>query len=261
MPIKDEQLMRSSISLYRDNFKTIILYAFVSMLPTLLISVIFGVVGKPSPEHFPSLSTPILLVTGVLFLAAIFSTLWVSLALLRVIAKRYRGESVLPFWQEISAVTPRVLPLIGSSICSVLAVVTGLILFIIPGIIVALWFAFSDIAVAIDGTGPIDSLKESKKIVEGRWFTIAGKLLVIGFVFGLPIWISNSVFSALGTYFINLTTNADAKTIIGILVLTLNTFINILFAPLFTIGKTIIYIEGKKDIIPMVQPTTPAPQM
>jgi flagellar biosynthesis protein FliR len=75
MPIKDEQLMRSSISLYRDNFKTIILYAFISMLPTLLISAIFGVVGKPSPENFSSLSTPILLVTGILFLAAIFSTL------------------------------------------------------------------------------------------------------------------------------------------------------------------------------------------
>ncbi len=56
-----------------------------------------------------------------------------------------------------------------------------MILFIIPGIIVAVWFGFSMYFVALEKIYFVNALKESKKLVVGRWW----KTLGMGALFGI----------------------------------------------------------------------------
>jgi uncharacterized membrane protein len=64
-------------------------------------------------------------------------------------------------------------------VCLALAVIAGLILFIVPGIILSLATIFSVYILIDKGYGPIEALKESARITKGHW----GKL----FLFSLAL--------------------------------------------------------------------------
>jgi len=65
---------------------------------------------------------------------------------------------------------------------NMLIVFLGLILFIIPGIIFAVWFSFSRFVLINEGQGVIASLKRSKELVRGRFWPVLGRYLVLFFV-------------------------------------------------------------------------------
>lgn len=67
--------------------------------------------------------------------------------------------------------------LLGVSLLSLLAVVIGFILLIVPGIIVALVLAFSGY-LAIEGRSPVEAMRESAALTKGNRF----KLFLIGLV-------------------------------------------------------------------------------
>lgn len=56
------------------------------------------------------------------------------------------------------------------------------LLFIIPGIIYSVFWAFTGMAVVLMGLAGNEALKKSKSLVEGRWFSVFGYLFAIGFV-------------------------------------------------------------------------------
>ena len=60
------------------------------------------------------------------------------------------------------------LPMIGTIILTALAVIGGLILFIIPGLIFAAWFSLASYAVVAEKKGPVDAMKRSKQLVKGH---------------------------------------------------------------------------------------------
>jgi len=63
---------------------------------------------------------------------------------------------------------PFVLPSLAMAILLVLAVVGGLILFIIPGLIFMAWFSLAPYAMVNEKLGAVASLKRSKELVKGR---------------------------------------------------------------------------------------------
>lgn len=69
-----------------------------------------------------------------------------------------------------------VLAVLLTAVC----VIVGLILFIIPGLIVAIMFAFVKLIVVDKGLGPIEAMRESARITKGyRWELFALFLLLI----------------------------------------------------------------------------------
>lgn len=60
-----------------------------------------------------------------------------------------------------------------------LVTVLGLILLIIPGIIVMVWFGFSHYILVAEGVKGIDAMKQSKALVKGRWFPVFFRMLVL----------------------------------------------------------------------------------
>lgn len=59
-----------------------------------------------------------------------------------------------------------------------LAITLGALLFLVPGILLAGWFLFSDIAI-IKGARITESLEKSKQLVHGRWWAVVGRFIVI----------------------------------------------------------------------------------
>jgi uncharacterized membrane protein len=73
-----------------------------------------------------------------------------------------------PFWKYL-----------GASILYALALVVGLILLIVPGIIFALMFMFTTFLVIDRELGPIEAMKESNRITHGHKWSLLGFTLVL----------------------------------------------------------------------------------
>lgn len=69
-----------------------------------------------------------------------------------------------------------------SHLFSGLLIFLGLILLIIPGIILAIWFSLVSYVVVIEKTGPIEALKRSKKLVESHFWAVLGRMALILFL-------------------------------------------------------------------------------
>jgi uncharacterized membrane protein len=73
-----------------------------------------------------------------------------------------------PFWKYL-----------GASILYALALVVGLILLIVPGIIFALMFMFTTFIVIDRELGPVEAMKESNRITYGHKWSLLGFTLVL----------------------------------------------------------------------------------
>jgi len=76
------------------------------------------------------------------------------------------------------------IPLIGTWILQMLAIMGGLILLIIPGIIFSFWFCLSSHAVVIGGESGRAALSRSKKLMKGS----IGTVIALGLVLGVIQW-------------------------------------------------------------------------
>ncbi len=76
------------------------------------------------------------------------------------------------------------LPLIGTWALQMLAIVGGLILLIIPGILCMFWFSLSSHTVVIGGESGRAALARSKKLMKGN----IGAMIALGMVLGVIQW-------------------------------------------------------------------------
>jgi len=58
--------------------------------------------------------------------------------------------------------------------------VLGLVLLIIPGILVLVWFNFAGFEMILKGSGIKESMLNSKKLVNGRFWKVFGRMVVFG---------------------------------------------------------------------------------
>ncbi len=94
---------------------------------------------------------------------------------------------------------PYILPLIGIGILTGLAIIGGLILFIIPGLIFAAWFSLGFFVLLDENKGVVDSMKRSKELVKGHVWEMWGVLALpslVGIFNVIPVlgWIVSLVF-------------------------------------------------------------------
>jgi len=87
-------------------------------------------------------------------------------------------------------------------------IILGLFLFIIPGLIISIYLAFSTFVFIDEGKTNMEALKRSWNLVKGNWWKVLGRWLLLSivlfFVFVLLGSINNllgSIFSALSTPF------------------------------------------------------------
>lgn len=242
-------LIKSSLDLYRKNWKLFLKYTLWLYIPSLALSLVALAITMlsnllPGEKLGGTLSAIIFLVT---ILAAGVFAIWVTVAYLRVIAKSYTNKKIDSLDQELKAAKQLIIPTITAGILVVLAVLGGSLLFIVPGIIFSIWFTFSAHSVAIEGHGAVAAMKHSKSIVEGRWWKIFWLLfastalyllvLTVGeFIINTPfslvknVLISNTIITSISDFFMSL----------------MAMILNFVFVPLVYSTQTILYMELRK---------------
>lgn len=82
------------------------------------------------------------------------------------------------------------------SILTGLAVIGGLILLVIPGIIFMIWFAFGYFILVLEGKRGTEAMKASREYVRGKWFAVFGRILVLMVVLMLVSGVVAGILSA-----------------------------------------------------------------
>lgn len=235
------ELLGQTWELYKTNFRLLIGYSAWMLVPlviSVLITVAFGSEGQEVNEF----------VTGLLNL---FVFTWLSIIFI-LITLRLASEKKVKI-RSMSAQAWKVfVPYLLLLVLKSIAVGVGFLLLIVPGLILSIWWLFADMTLISKGTGVIDSLKQSRELVRGRWWPVFGRnlggILTIAIIYIVILAVIMLILSAVfgGDPFSFLDTPATLMETVIVQIM------DILFVPLFVMYVTLLY----KNVL-----DTPAPNV
>ena len=76
----------------------------------------------------------------------------------------------------------------------------GLLVFIVPGIIIAVRLSFYCFFIVLDGLTPVDALKKSAQVTKGYTWQIANALIVVGFLLVASLLLIQLFLNEIGLY-------------------------------------------------------------
>ncbi len=147
-----------------------------------------------------------LIVMIVFLIATIYVSVWSQAALTLAVRSGEKSD-----WQSFFKQSQDKVPtLFWASILTGLVVLVGFILIVIPGVIFAIWFAFTSFFIMYENKGVIDSMKASKELVKDnvfnlfvRWIAliVAGLIIsvVAGAIAGSNLLVANIISAAVST--------------------------------------------------------------
>lgn len=165
-------------------------FLIIEILPVLLMT---GFVF--ATKFFLITDSLLLIIITAFLLFAIFivAQTWMQTALIYAIKNREESigviESCKKGWHKI-------IPLWWTSLLSELIIMGGLMLFIVPGIIFAIWFSLTMFFVVAEDLKGMNALLKSREYVKGNWGKVLWRFLFIG---GLAIlaYLPTKIFDAL----------------------------------------------------------------
>ncbi|PJA45162.1 hypothetical protein CO174_05000 [Candidatus Uhrbacteria bacterium CG_4_9_14_3_um_filter_50_9] len=232
------ELLLRSYRLYRKHVWTLLGYAAWLLLPSAaFLALEFSRETYQDAVWF--IPVVLLVATSVIFLG-----LWLTIILTKLCAVIIDGKTLdLKTLQHASWML--ITPLLAVTFLQTIIVTGGALLFIIPGLIFLVWYAFAQFALILDGTRGLQSLSQSKQLVQGRFWIVTWKLvsgpIIITFIY-------TSILVALITT-IGLATGAQIEPLfeegaplwVGILESIADMFVT----PMMLMYFTLLYIELK----------------
>jgi len=230
------ELIKSAWSQYKRFFKTLVAVAAVPMLALAIVQIINMKIF--TPENPVGGATNILGL--ILTLAAFAISAWAAVSMIMAIQHRSEGmtakEALTKSWRSI-------LGYWWLAILSFLVMVGGFTLFIIPGIIFWVWFAFASIIFVVENKRGLDAMKQSREYNRNYWWPIFGRLLFMAAIavvlFAVLGWIVSLLTSPLGVS----------------ISLLFNYIVTAVIVPLIVLYSYLLY-ENIKSVNP-----SPAPKM
>lgn len=230
-------IIKQSTALFLRHKKTYLTYLgifVVVSIPTLLVSSFYN------PETVTGKTVGLLFLLQLIFYVV---NMWLSNGLTQTSANLYHKDTT-HIKQDLTHSWKRLLPAIGASILVGLAVLGGFILLFIPAIIFAVWFSFTLQAIILDSFSPIAAMKESKRLVMGRWGAVFWRIIAPVFmVIALYILIAILFSIIIGVSTVLPDIISAAFAIIASLLLW---GIGILLIPVFTNYYVILYLHLKE---------------
>jgi hypothetical protein len=169
--------IRSTGALFNDAFAFYKSHAKLLIGITIFPGALQAIVSYLAPIEGQAASG---LVSGILLIIALVVA--VAVSIVSVAALVLATADPMKYRNPIEALEAGgmfFLPMLWVMVLSVLAYMGGFLLLIIPGIIFAVWFAFSYFTLVLEGKRGTDAMKTSKGYVRGRWWPVAGRIFAV----------------------------------------------------------------------------------
>lgn len=229
------QLVTQSWTLYKQKF---VLVTGIAAVMGLIIFVIN--LGILNATHFTPDSSPDLL--NVMKLVTFVLGLFVQGALIQALAFPEQAPTVARAYMSSKGKIGMML-LVGIIVGLIVAV--GTIAFIVPGILFALWFGFSNYVVIVDGLGEMKAMKASRRLVVGRANAVLWRWICGGLTSAVPLILISLIITILPI-------NTELRRIVG-------TALSFIFvSPWFLIFGYLLFTNLKR-IQASVTPPMPRP--
>lgn len=201
-------LLKQAWNIYKQNFKKLIGITFI--LPIILAAVasviVFALISlagssngsflKNFPLGFYGTSTAVVVAFIVLLCLLIFAAIIVQLvaqvALLYAIKERNQGIGIKEAYKKAWHKTHSYL---WVSFLGGLAAFLGYIFFIIPGIILWVWFSLAIVIVVAEELKGTEAVLKSKEYVRGMWWAVFGRLVFLSVIFFVISFVVNIIFA------------------------------------------------------------------
>lgn len=244
------ELVVDSWNLYTKNWRKFLPFMLMFFLPTLILSAL-GTITLYLEMYLPSSSLASNIIILIVFAASLVFAIWVTVALAKTILDCMLAKPTE--WREaFSTSSSLIWPVILTSFLVTLTVIGGTLLFIIPGIIFAVWYSFASYAVIFEGAKGLSALRASKSLVVGRWWPIAWRLCVTAVIFGFL----SSVLSNVLVFLIKLLPLPEFLQAASANVF--SSLVGAVITPLSAGAVIILYQSAKQN--PVTQPTLPPTQ-
>ncbi len=233
------QIVQESAELCITNWKILIKYSLLFLAPITILATLSGL-GLVLAETMRSPA----IVNGLILLFVVtlsmIATLWLSICLAQVIKNLLNKQPLTSIKQTLQANSNLLWPVILTSVISALIIIGGSLLFLIPGIIFSIWYAFSFYAVVFEKQQGLGALRFSKSMVVGRWFAILWRIAVPAFVFGLTAFLITSIIELPLTFF-------PENTATGIIAMIVSNLVSVVLMPLTATASVVLYLDAKKS--------------
>ena len=179
------EILDQGIGLIRDKFGLLMGIMGLTVIPTQIVMGVLSLQmpqpGQPGPPQMPA-PEMVFLLLGVLFLFLLVVLPLSNAAVVYAAARTYLGHSTT-LGACFGHALRRLPALLWTSILMGFAIMGGLILFIIPGILCAFWFMLAQQVTVLESMNGGAALSRSKALMKGNMGT--------GFVLGLIIGVIN----------------------------------------------------------------------
>jgi hypothetical protein len=214
-PRRIGELLSAAFQLYRRHWRTLMAIAAVVVVPLILLQYGIGHWVRTNGQQLQdsaAVSTSFWAVASASLLAALVALLLYQVltgAITRTIATEVTGQD-LDVEQSYRFGFARLGPILVVSILVGLATLLGLIVFIIPGIYIAVRLAVSIQALIVEDRRGTEAMRRSWDLVGGHWWHAAFTLLVAGLItgvvnavitapFGAGAWLLQGIAAAVAT--------------------------------------------------------------
>ncbi len=188
------EILTKSLEFFRENIQTILMITLIVSVPIFFISrlileLFFKSLLSVSSESFSysnsgSMIQTLLSFTGVMLILGLISGLLVTMGLAYFISKKIKGEKS-DYKKALQKAVSKLPIGLGTSIFEGILLVILFILLILPGIYFSYLWVFATYAIVLRDKSWMKALDYSKSIVQGRWWSLFGKLLVMGIIVGI----------------------------------------------------------------------------
>jgi hypothetical protein len=222
--------MRQALSLYRARIG---LYLALIAIPVIPVGIALVALAAASPDPAGQQQKILAIDLAAEFLLVMpICTAVVAYAVVAQLAGRANtlGET-------LRAVLPRSSILVGTVILSALATFAGLIAFVIPGLVMAIWFQFVGQVVILEHGSYLGALRRCRELVRGLWWRTLGYVVAINVASG----VAGLVLSTLVSGALQPRDASDQSKLVVPLVANIPS--SILVLPFSTIALTLVYLR------------------
>jgi hypothetical protein len=111
-------------------------------------------------------------------LVSIVGTFWIQGALVVAVDDVRDGRPDLSISETLSRVAPRITTLTLAGLLAGIAILIGLALLIVPGLVLLTWWLFIVPVIMLEGAGVMDSFGRSRELVRGNGWNVFGLLIL-----------------------------------------------------------------------------------